>query len=275
MLFRKYDLELKPYKLFSRVLDEIEEFHSIYKSEHRFNFKKFINPFLDVEITHEMMVTYLEYLLCEAEKGTEESPIMSAASTWRKISPLFNKLYSYAGLDGISHKLFDTYYHPHFNRISYGPPIKNFKKLLTLAKSKIVDFTYLKNTNADIHSDSKEIRLITKGSSDKFSHFIDARIPKNPYYKQSLFSNLRQNGLVDWFVNDTYTVNCPLINHKGNPIDVNGGIRKNITIYGTPTEGITYDNDTLSRSRNNFASLWAENVVHQIRQIKGNYSKAS
>jgi hypothetical protein len=32
-------------------------------------------------------------------------------------------------------------------------------------------------------------------------------------------------------------------------------------MYGTPTEGVTFDNDTLSRKRNNFASHWAQDIA--------------
>lgn len=33
-----------------------------------------------------------------------------------------------------------------------------------------------------------------------------------------------------------------------------------IAVTGTPTEGITFDNDTLSRNRNSFVDGWAEYI---------------
>ena len=54
------------------------------------------------------------------------------------------------------------------------------------------------------------------------------------------------------------------LTENGNPIDEEGKVIDNITVYGTPTEGVTFDNDSLSRSRNDFGSIWAKNAVKAI-----------
>lgn len=41
-------------------------------------------------------------------------------------------------------------------------------------------------------------------------------------------------------------------------------MQESISLYGTPTEGLTLDNDTLSRKRNDFASQWAQDVALAI-----------
>jgi hypothetical protein len=51
------------------------------------------------------------------------------------------------------------------------------------------------------------------------------------------------------------------IDSKGRAYARGGPIQENITMYGTPTEGVTFDNDTLSRKRNNFASHWAQDIA--------------
>ena len=56
------------------------------------------------------------------------------------------------------------------------------------------------------------------------------------------------------------------IDPNGNAINSEGKIEQNISLYGTPTEGVTHDNDTLSRSRNNFASVWARKVSEHIQR---------
>jgi len=268
VLFHSYGLHLKPHSNFSDVKNDIDQFHSQYPNEERFNFENFLNPFQNANPSHETSYSYIKFLLNEAERGIDKSPTMAAAATWRKISSFFNKIYSFSGLDGTSQQLFDQKYHSHFNRISYGPPIKNYEKLIALVNAGILDFTFLKSPNVNFDKNSKIVSLTSKNNSANFSYLIDARIPKNPYINHSLFSNLKIRGLVTQFKNDDYQVNCPSLTTQGNPINNNGEIEQGIVVYGTPTEGITYDNDTLSRTRNDFASSWAKNVVQHSNTIK-------
>ena len=69
---------------------------------------------------------------------------------------------------------------------------------------------------------------------------------------------------------DNYFTGGIDLTENGNPIDENGKVIENITVYGTPTEGVTFDNDTLSRSRNDFGSIWANNAVKTINKINKN-----
>lgn len=268
VLCHSYGLQLKPHSNFSDVIKDIDQFHNQYPNEERFNFEHFLNPFQNKDFNRQSIYSYLKFLLNEAEKGIDKSPTMSAAATWRKISPFFNKIYSCSGLDGASQQLFDQKYQSHFNRISYGPPITNYKKLIALVNAGILNFSLIRNPDVKFNKSLKIIALKSEHNSANFSYLIDARIPKNPYNNQSLFSNLKIRGLVAQFKNDEYQVNCPSLTSQGHPININGEVEKRIVVYGTPTEGITYDNDTLSRTRNDFASSWSRSVVRHSNTIK-------
>lgn len=84
---------------------------------------------------------------------------------------------------------------------------------------------------------------------------IDARIPKSgglatqPEYIRRLVIDLG----VDFFTNEDYKTGCL-------EIDTAGRLKKHkqICLYGKPTEGWTLDNESLSRSNNNFLSPWAK-----------------
>ena len=106
---------------------------------------------------------------------------------------------------------------------------------------------------------------------------IDARIPTAQSTRDwgPLFTNMRQHGILRSYVNHndkSYDVGCPEIDRQGKAISTDGESLKNISIYGTPTEGVVYDNDTLSRKRNNFASIWATLVLENVSQEEMNFS---
>ena len=50
----------------------------------------------------------------------------------------------------------------------------------------------------------------------------------------------------------------------GHPISKDGEPLKSIVLYGTPTENILFDNDTLSRTHNDTVSGWAKNIAKHL-----------
>ena len=277
VLFKKYQRELKFNAVYDRIEMQIAQFHNSFPSEKRFDWDAFINSFPNQKtLSHKDVYSYIGMLIGEAQKGLDESPMMAAAGTWRQISPVFNTLYSYAGLDAASHRRFDTTYFGLFNRIAYGPPIVNMKKILALAEAGIVDFSFIR---------SPKISTLTEDGIDSYElsddrkkievdYVINARVPRNePRNENSLYANLLKEGLVCKYSNNNngqYKPGCVAIDFKGRPLASDGNIQKNITIYGTPTEGVTFDNDTLSRKRNNYASQWAHDISKKLDKIQKN-----
>ncbi len=271
-LFQNYGQELSLDLHFELIENQVRLFHNHYPNAVVFNWDYIVNPFKDEEVvSNKTFKKYLEFLINEAQLGEDKSPFMAAVSTWRKVSPIFNELYSYGGLDAHSHRQFDSYYFGLFNRLAYGPPTKNMKKLLALSKAGLLDFTFAKSAKIVENGNKGVFQLVTENEAHKVSidYLVNATIPraKENDFENELFQNLKQNGLIIEYENKenfTYKPGCLAINEYGNPIDLNGNVNTDFTFYGTPTEGITFDNDTLSRTRNDFASIWAKKVYEEV-----------
>lgn len=277
-LFELYQTELKFDTEFEKVVEQVSEFLQKHPDLSTYSWDKFIDPFLGQQyISHQQMLDYMKLLTVEASKGIRKSPMMSAAGVWRKISPIFNKFYSFGKLDAESHKVFDTRYFGIFNRISYGPPVENFKKVIALGESGFLNFSAVRNSEIIKETGVPSFKIRIRKNIDVESQsidipidvLIDARIPKGIDPKPNrLYSNLIQNGLLRKFVNHSgnlFQTGGIDINASGKAINRNGVLEHHLSLYGTPTEGVTHDNDTLSRSRNNFASQWALHVSEQIQ----------
>ena len=119
--------------------------------------------------------------------------------------------------------------------------------------------------------------LLTSQKFDTEKHvqyLVDARISKVQISEDTspLFRNMLKRGLISLFENKTnagsYHPGCINISREGYVIDQNENINPHIAVAGTPTEGVTLDNDTLSTSRNNFVSRWAAQVAKNIQEKK-------
>lgn len=275
VLFINHGLQLLFDEDFQKVQNQITFFHQKIPRHPVFTWENLTDPFRGInELTTELIKEHLIGLLKEAILGEDQSPLMSALASWRKISPLFNQVYSYGGLHAKSHRKFDTYYFGLFNRLAYGPPIKNVKKLIALMDYGILDFSYAKS--ATVEQNKNRFQIIGRDQKRKtpIDYLINATIPKanGKAFKNELYRNLVGNGLIQPFentVNGSYYPGCLSINTIGNPISKKGGLNSAFTFYGTPTEGITFDNNTLSRTRNNFASAWAAMTCKAIHESTG------
>lgn len=253
---------------YKEIKIQIEAFHNNYPGYPRFSLEKLLNPGLNPnKSTHENTIEYIAAFITENNRHIVHEAKLRAAAVWRKISPVFNEIYSFGGLNPISHQEFDTYYFGKLNRVAYGPPPQNLKKIIALAQAGIVDFQFAANPH--IEPCGSGIALSNRNSISYGDVLIDARIPKNSLKKEAsgLFRSLCENGLAKPYKNaDKYNLYEPgalEINRKGALINPQGK-PENISLYGTPTEGIVHDNDTLSRTRNNFSRYWAHSVIQQL-----------
>ena len=280
IVFESHDLSFYPDKNLRSLDKQIRVFHEQYPQVYRFNFTDLFKakPF-DESVSELGALAYWHYLLKEAALGSESSAFMAAATTWGRLSETFNAIYSFGGMTADSQALFDSQYRSILNRISYGPPLLNMKKMVALVETGLIDLDF---------SEKPEVQTLNEGwgictnqfNFQKVDVLIDARIPTLDSTKDwsLLFSNMRKNGLLRPFTisdDTTYEAGCPEIDRQGRAVDQNGYPILNISLYGTPTERITYDNDTLSRTRNNFASQWALNVLknYKATTIKSKKSK--
>ncbi|WP_296620620.1 FAD/NAD(P)-binding protein [Marivirga sp.] len=187
---------------YDEVKNQINDFHEKHPQYKLFSMRNLLEPAFDsYKRTDQNILEYLKIYSHEKIENIEHKAQLRAAAVWQRFSPLFNELYSFSGLDAKSHQEFDQYYFGKFNRIAYGPPPQNLKKILALAEAGIINFQFAR---------SPEIRIYKSGfvlSNDESEMYcdvlIDARIPKNAMEKEAsgLFSNLCKNGLARPYVN--------------------------------------------------------------------------
>jgi hypothetical protein len=268
-LFSSKGLELEVLKDYAEVEFQIENFHEQFPELPRFDFHSFLEGTLPESELDKSTLEFIEMSIREAEIGIEKSAFAATADVWRHLSDFFNELYSYGGLKPQSQKTFLEKYAGHLNRITYGPPIENMKKIQAVAKAGVIDFSFSKNP--EISKASNYTLSMNKEEQVSVDFLIDARIPKIQLHRCAgpLYENLLEQNLIIPYVNRLegcldFRPGCLAINEKGHPVDETGWANKAITFTGTPTEGLTYDNDSLSRKRNDFVSDWAKNLTQKL-----------
>jgi len=170
-----------------------------------------------------------------------------------------------------SHYLFDSGYRSKMNRLSYGPPLLNMEKIVALMETGLLNMDYSKDPEIKKSPNGWNLKVL--GRKDMTVDFlVDARIPTSGSVENwsTLLQHMKANGLVREFVirgTSSYRSACPEIDKSGRVLRADGSVNENITLYGTPTEGITFDNDTLSRKRNDFATAWALGCIEASLSI--------
>ena len=277
-LFKKVGLALPIGKGDPELEEQINTFHTEHPQFPRFDFENLFRPVSfenpDVELGP---LAYHRYLVQEAKKTSKNSAFMAAAVTWGKLSETFNSVYNFGGMSAEAHRQFDREYRSKLNRISYGPPISNMEKIIALLEIGVLNLEYAQSPQLRKVRHGWEL-FTANGRLAAIDAVIDARIPTNASLEHwsPLLQNLRARGLVREFIvpgKASYHTASPEINRGGNIVCADGRIDPNITFYGTPTEGLTYDNDTLSSTRNDFASEWAVQCITDFSTPKTHYDK--
>ena len=285
MIYAYYDIAMKnagfPEGLFiCEDFEDVERFvagyHKKYPSQIRFDVDRFLEPLKEADVLNgttidQFIKSLYNHYLQEARKGELKSPFAAVTAVWRKASSLFCELYSFGGLTPESHRHFDYSMRGKLNRITFGPPVKSAEKLYALMESGILNFDAARNPNLILDDKSGSFILQSNPNNTRYpvQYLVDARIPKvsladNP---GPLFRNMLNRGLITIYENrfgeETYRPGAINITRQGFVIDKNNEVNRRIVVTGTPTEGITFDNDTLSRDRNNFVDGWAESISRE------------
>lgn len=285
MTYAYYDIAMKsagyPMGLFvCNDFEDVErfvaEYHKKFPSEIRFDVEKFLNPLLAVNVYKgERYNQYIKSLyndyLKEARKGELKSPLAAVTAVWRKASSLFCEVYSFGGFTPESHRYFDSSIRGKLNRVTFGPPVKSAEKIYALMEAGMLNFDAARNPELVLDEEYGSFILQSKPNNTRYpvQYLVDARIPKVSLADDPspLFQNLLNRGLITIYENrlgkDAYRPGAINITRQGFVINKNGRINRGIAVTGTPTEGITFDNDTLSRSRNNFVDDWAEFISRE------------
>ena len=268
VLLAKYDNVFPDFRSVPDFDSCIDAFHEDRPDIPRFEFDQLFKPVTMERPEIELgPMEYYRYVLGEAKKESGASPFMAAALTWGCCSEVFNSVYGFGGLTAESQRLFDTEYRSKLNRISYGPPVSNAEKVLALMKHGILDI--FSDSNCQTQRLAAGWGIGNESGFTNVDTLIDARIPANSSVKNwsPLLKGMLQNSMIREYINpgtDSYRSACPEIDRCGRPLDPKGTVNERLTFYGTLTEGMTYDNDTLSRTRSNFASDWSVRCMEEI-----------
>lgn len=273
VIFRNRSLTLQRNRDEHRLNDQIEQFHAAHPGAERFDPIDLFQPFAPPDTLHRHTLDFMRRAVAGAKLGERKSPLIAAAAVWRHATPLFAKIYRFGGLTPASHRSFLANHAGHFNRLAFGPPIVNMQKIIAIAEAGLLDFNFAQNPSVIPDAVSGRFALHHAEHPDitiACDVLIDARIPKSSLKKDAspFFRTLLETDILREFSNAGFAPGCVDIDPEGNAIGNNGIPNKQLTFYGTPTEGITWDNDTLSRSHNDFASAWAKRVAHSITQTQ-------
>jgi len=194
-------------------------------------------------------------------------PSANRAWIWSSIVPEIRKLYQFGGFTPGSHRRFDEHWIGLLGLLSFGPPLENAEKILALANNGILEFHF--SCEPTVTSNHTGFTL-TKGDARTDADFhLNATIPRNKEILSNLsplYRNLLDSGLGRLFNNGDYRPGCLDIDKQGRVLTSNGAPTP-IHLYGTPTEGILFDNDTLSRNANDlskpFAEACSETLLHK------------
>lgn len=271
VLFKQEEYPLYPDPDFNVIRSQIREFHETHPDRASFTPAQLMTPIQRNQRSQRGILSYLQYITGEAALGEERSALAASAATWRYINPWMPRLYDHGRFKPDAQRLFLHRYAPAFNRLSYGPPVRNMKKIIALAEAGYINFDMLYHSRLSEIPGCREYRLEKPHSQISVQWHADARIPRNVQMRSEsgLFYNLLEKGIIRPFINkdndgSSFKPGCMDLDDQGHPIGENGETNEAITVYGTPTEGITYDNDTLSTSRNNFVNNWAERIAENL-----------
>jgi 2,3-diaminopropionate biosynthesis protein SbnA len=273
----KVDKDLTACRNFAEVRNYIHKFHARNPETETFIPADFLNPlnnkkFLNTEDYNDFITSYWQFFVGQAQKGEIESPWAAVTAVWRKATPLFGRFYAFGGLTPASQQYFDTQFRPKLNRVTFGPPVQSIREMLALIKHGLLRFDMAKNPSVSINHSIDSFVLQKSDSSEKkqVNHLVNARISKVSILgdESPLYRNLLEKGMIQIFKNETesqsYTPGCLALSPQGFVINARGKTNTQIAVTGTPSEGVTFDNDALSRTRNNFVSEWAAFVRKSI-----------
>lgn len=267
---RAFREDLSDCVTFTDVSYCVEEFHDQYPAARRFDPDLFLEPLKNKQVDNgedfnEYIQSYLSFFLSEAKKGEIKSPWAAVTGVWRKATPVFGSFYAFGGFTPDSQRHFDKEVRRLLNRVTFGPPAGSVEKLLALMEKGILHFGMARKPSIMMDKNKGTFVLHSSSNGDRqpVDALIDARISKNAIRddQSPLYRNLLDRGLIKMFENklgsNSYKPGSVAISPEGFVLDRDGNRSTSIAVTGTPTEGITFDNDALSRTRNNFVSEWA------------------
>ncbi|MFZ4861329.1 FAD/NAD(P)-binding protein [Sphingobacterium sp. Mn56C] len=249
----------------TREVSKVEAYIQMLPENERFKANDLLFPRIPKQETaQESYISYIDFLIAEAEKGELVSPLMEAAAVWREASPMIASLYAQGGFTGASQQYIDKALFSAFGRTSYGPPIENMKKIRALLKANIMQVHADQNVEVIHQKPNNQFVLQGENRAIPVDYIIDARIarPNLMAMNSNLYHNLLNNNLAKPYANQEYMPGCIAMAANGRVLQAEQDL--SLYAYGSNTEGFLLDNDSLSRTKNNLISLWGAAMAERI-----------
>jgi hypothetical protein len=257
-------------------LKVIQHFVSDLDSAEKFDLNQLLFGIIDKgENRHQSVVDFLQNAIADSIHGELNTPILAAVAVWREAVTLIGEIYSFGGLTGDSHRKFDAKLLGALNRTSFGPPFENMRKILSLAKAGLIHFDLGENVEVKIDRNDKYL-LTSEEKAQKVDFLIDARVARPQIEKGNspLYRQLLETNLIEPYSNEGYLPGCVSMDSTGQTT-VKSPNSPALFFYGSNTEGVLLDNDSLSRTRNNMAYPWVEFTKNQLFKTKHTQNELS
>jgi len=125
---------------------------------------------------------------------------------------------------------------------------------------------FIFSDTASVTQAGNSIRLKNKYMEKDFQYLLNARIQKGNLRTKNhpLYDRLLNKGIIKEWVNEQLSTGKIAIDKNGKP----AGLKEQhkIYLYGIPTEGQVISNDSILRTRNNFAKPWAKDTLATFEQ---------
>nr|MBI1229125.1 hypothetical protein [Cytophagales bacterium] len=226
-----------------------------------FVLQEYLSPKLIGKTRHSSVVEYISGNIHSENRDVISGAFREMSGVWRAIYLNFKALYNFGGLTGESQRVFDTHYFGSFQRVSYGPPMWNMRKILALAAAGILRFDIAPAATLRFHAKERTFQVLSPQSTEVIAEsniLVNARIAKSGAKNShpKIYQHLHQTYQIGLYHNESYRPGCFAITSEGRLPNM-----KEVTLTGTPTEGVTLDNESLSRTNNNFITPWAKKII--------------
>jgi len=237
--------------------------------EKLFSLFALVNPMLYSKLPldtnyQEFILDLSNYCLQMTEFGEFHSPMAAATAALREGFEQIVKINNAVGFTANSQKAFEDKWFPNINHLAYGPPREVSEKFFCLMREGFVKFIF--SDTASVTQAGNSIRLKNKYMEKDFQYLLNARIQKGNLRIKNhpLYDRLLNKGIIKEWVNEQLSTGKIAIDKNGKP----AGLKEQhkIYLYGIPTEGQVISNDSILRTRNNFAKPWAKDTLATFEQ---------
>lgn len=181
--------------------------------------------------------------------------------SWRSLYPAVVRAFSHAGLGDRGGSRF-LRLAAGMERLSFGPPCENAAKLLALIDAGIVDLAYV--SGGRVESDQSGSWLVSATDLTSVDVVVDAVLP--PAGVPAGGRGITQQIVRDGHARLVAGGRGIDVRADGACIGVDGSVTPGLSAVGRPTEDAVIGNDTLSRRLHHHPELWAERIVHRLKE---------